>query len=71
VPAAERVLPVVLREVLAEGVVEQAADLAQEVRGRLRGGDPANRQCTSDGTRGLPVISKTQKSSPMTGTETL
>ena len=71
VPAAERVLPVVVREVPAEGVVEQAADLAQQVRGRLGGGEPADRQWTSDGTRGLPVISNTQKSSPMTGIETL
>ena len=28
-------------------------------------------QWTSDGIRRAPVISKTQKSSPMTGTETL
>jgi hypothetical protein len=71
VAAAERVLPGLVGELPAERAVEQAAELAQQLRGRFGGGDPVERQCTSDGTRGLPVISNTQKSSPMTGTETL
>jgi hypothetical protein len=37
----------------------------------MRSGAGHSLQCTSDGVRFAPAISNTQKSSPITGTDTL